>query len=291
MRGPLAPYGPGFHGELVDQGYAGSSAGRQVGLMSQVSEWMLETGLRPCELTPEAVDRFLALRRAQGRKRGISPAATAPLMCYLRRLSAAPEPAPSAPASAGLDRVLGEYRTYLVKERGLAPGTIRGYLRVARWFLSEQSAAGEDWTLREPTAAEVSAFVVRAVRERRTGSAKFVVAGMRALLRFLHVDGKISKPLAQVVPGVASWRLSSLPKALDPSQVDRLLASCDQATPIGRRDRAKVLSQTLWRLREGGGLGPGRDRGRGELGSERDPGGGDGGSGCGSVAGGRAGTA
>ena len=126
MRGPLAQYGPGFHGELVDQGYAGSSAGRQVGLMSQVSEWMLETGLRPCELTPEAVDRFLALRRAQGRKRGISPAATAPLMCYLRRLSAAPEPAPSVPAIAGLDRVLGEYRRYLVKERGLAPGTIRG---------------------------------------------------------------------------------------------------------------------------------------------------------------------
>ncbi len=248
MRGPLAPYVSGFHGDLVDQGYARRSAAGQIELMSQVSRWMIETGLQLCELTPEAVHRFLAVRRAQGCKRGISLAATAPLMSYLRRVGAVAEPAPNVPA--GLDGVLEEYRTYLIKERGLAPDTIRAYLRTARWFLSEQSAA-EEWTLKEPTAAEVSAFVVQAVRDRTTGSAKAIVNALRALLRFLHVDGKISKPLNHAVPGVASHRLSALPKALDPSQVDRLLASCDPATPIGQRDHAILTVLVRLALRAG----------------------------------------
>ena len=52
----------------------------------------------------------------------------------------------------------------------------------------------------------------------------------------------------------------------------------------------EVVSQTLWRLREGEGLGPGRDRERGEVGSERATGGGCRGGKSGIVAGGRAGT-
>jgi integrase/recombinase XerD len=248
MKGPLAPYASGFYADLIDQGYVPGSAERQMGLVSQVSQWMMEAGLRPCELTAEAVDRFLAGRRAQGRKIGISPAATAPLMNYLRRLAIAPEPRPSVPVSAGMDGLIEEYRIYLATRRGLAPGTIRGYLRVARLFLSEQSEAG-GW--KEPTAAEVSAFVVREVRGRRAGSAQHIVKGMRALLRFLHVDGKINKPLDQVVLGVASWRNSTLPKALEPSQVDRLLASCDQTTPKGQRDFAILTILVRLGLRAG----------------------------------------
>jgi integrase/recombinase XerD len=44
--------------------------------------------------------------------------------------------------------------------------------------------------------------------------------------------------LAQAVPSVAGWRLSSLPRALEPDQVARLLSSCDRSTPLGRRDFA-----------------------------------------------------
>jgi hypothetical protein len=34
---------------------------------------------------------------------------------------------------------------------------------------------------------------------------------------------------------VAGWRLASLPRALDPSQVAGLLASCDRSSALGRR--------------------------------------------------------
>ncbi len=165
MKGPLAPYGSGFYMELIGQGYAPSYAERQMWLMSQISLWMMGDGLRPCDLTTEVVDRLLALRRAQGRKVWISPPAVAPLMGYLRRDGTVPEPSSVARAITELDRLLEEYRAYLFNERGLAPSTVRQYLRVGRLFIVERSDV-DGSILKEPPPAEVTAFVLQEVQGR-----------------------------------------------------------------------------------------------------------------------------
>lgn len=144
---------------------------------------------------------------------------------------------PAPPAAAGLDGLLEQYQTHLVTERGLAESTVHSYMRAARLFVGEQSDRG-DGNLEEPGVGEVTAFVVRQVRGRQPASAKAFVQGLRAFLRFLDLAGKIAHPLQQVVPTVACWRLSTLPKALAPGEIDRLLNSCDQRTPVGRRDFA-----------------------------------------------------
>ena len=91
--------------------------------------------------------------------------------------------------------------------------------------------------------ADVTAFVVAQCRSRRRGvaAAKTLTSGLRSLLIFLHVAGWVPVPLVGAVPGVAGWRLSSLPRALEADQVTRLLDSCDRATAIGRRDFAILL--------------------------------------------------
>lgn len=61
---------------------------------------------------------------------------------------------------------------------------------------------------------------------------------LRSLLRFLHVEGIIEGSLAAAVPSVSNRHLVGLPKGIDPEQVQRLLASCDPATPTGCRDFA-----------------------------------------------------
>jgi integrase/recombinase XerD len=50
---------------------------------------------------------------------------------------------------------------------------------------------------------------------------------------------------------VAGWRLSGLPKGLEPGQLRRLLAGCDRRTPTGRRDYAIVLLLARLGLRAG----------------------------------------
>jgi len=235
----LAPFAAGFVVELVGRGYRPRSARGQLELMAHLSRWLAERGLEPGELTQETAERFLAVRR----EREVSLRswrALGPLVGYLRGLGVVSELVASADTPA--ERLLSDYREYLLRERGLTAGSVAHWERVARLFLAERSEPLED-ALRRLTTGEVTGFVVtRCAPGRCSGStAKILTGGLRSLLRYLHVAGFTAIPLAQAVPRAAGWRLSSLPRALEAEQVARLLESCDPATVTGRRDLA-ILS-------------------------------------------------
>jgi integrase len=78
-----------------------------------------------------------------------------------------------------------------------------------------------------------------------------MVTRLRALLRFLHVEGEIDHALADGVPSVAGWRLAGLVRALDSRSVARLLASCDRRTRVGRRDFTIIILLSRLGLRAG----------------------------------------
>jgi len=101
------------------------------------------------------------------------------------------------------------------------------------------------------SAADVVAFVVARCPAQSRGAAKMTVTALRSLLGFLYLRGLVVGPLANVVPSTASWRLSGLPRALEPEQVDALLASCDRGTATGRRDFAVLVMLARLGLRAG----------------------------------------
>jgi site-specific recombinase XerD len=224
-------------------------------LMAHVSRWLAERGGEPSALTPQAVEQFLDARRV-GYVRLTSRRALVPLLDYLRGLGVMPEPDPPI-VDTPVERLVAGYRDWLVRERGLAAGSVRLRERVARLFLSERSEP-IDLALQRLQPAEVTAFVAAQCRSGRRGvsSAKTLTSGLRSLLGFLHVTGWVPVPLAQAVPSVAGWRLGSLPRALEPEQVARLLASCEPATPVGCRDLAilTLLSRLGLRAFEVAGL-------------------------------------
>jgi len=80
--------------------------------------------------------------------------------------------------------------------------------------------------------------------------AKLQVTALRALLRFLYLEGE-SPALADAVPTVAGWRGAALAHSLEPTQVARLLASCDRRTGVGRRDHAMLTLLVRLGLRAG----------------------------------------
>lgn len=113
-----------------------------------------------------------------------------------------------------------------------------------------ETTAGGLW-LEKLDVTAVSEFVLGEARRSCVGSAKCMVTRLRALLRFLHVEGEIEYPLADAVPSVAGWRLAGLVKALDARSVARLLASCDRRTRVGRRDLAIITMLSRLGLRAG----------------------------------------
>ena len=76
-------------------------------------------------------------------------------------------------------------------------------------------------------------------------------AALRAFFTFLRWRGDIHTDLASGVPTVACLRLSTVPKFIEPAQVQRLLASCDQHTVRGQRDYTILLLLARLGLRAG----------------------------------------
>ena len=250
VAGPLAAFASGFVEDLVARGYRPRSAADQLRLVAEVSRWLAEQGLGAGDLTVVAVERFAAERRASGRSRLRSARALSPLLDYLRELGVAPPAVlavPSTPAGALVER----YSAHLLDGRGLSASSVRNYVGVARVFLSWREAAMGTLALAELDAAAVSEFVLRESRRSSVGSAKCMVTRLRALLRFLHVEGEVAWDLAGAVPSVASWRLASLVKALDARSVARLLSCCDRRTRVGRRDFAIITVLSRLGLRAG----------------------------------------
>src|SRR5579863_8520535 len=80
---------------------------------------------------------------------------------------------------------------------------------------------------------------------------QLMTTALRSFLRFARYRGDIDKDLAACVPAVANWKLSTIPRALPPCQVERVLASIDRGTAMGRRDYAILLILARLGLRAG----------------------------------------
>lgn len=249
VTGPLEPYACGFREELARQGYTPHSASNQLRLMAHASRWLERRWFGVGELTPARVEEFLAHRRAEGYTLWLSTRAMAPVIEYLRGLDVIPTPAPVGPATPA-EELIQHYRSYLVQERGLAASTVTSYLHVAGLFLATRSPEGE-LGLERLNAAEVTGFVLVECTARTVGSAKYVVCGLRSLLRFLYVAGHVPSQLEAAVPKVASWRLAGLPAVFGRQEVSRLLASCDRRCTFGRRDFAVLTVLVRLGLRAG----------------------------------------
>lgn len=248
VRGPLEAYVPGFAEGLLRQGYTRSSAAQHVCFIAHLDRWMSAEGLAVGDLTGSVIADYLAGRRAAGYVEYLSVKAVRPLLDYLGPLDVLPAEPPVDPGP--VEVLLGRYGEYLLVERGLTAGTVRGYVDAVRPFVAGRQRGGVlDWA--GLTGAEVTGFVVAACPGRATGTAKLIVCALRSVLRWLHLIGEIPAPLADAAPAVAGWRLTGLPKGLTPGQLRDLLASCDRRTATGRRDYAVLLLLSRLGLRAG----------------------------------------
>jgi site-specific recombinase XerD len=248
--GPLGRYAAGYGSWLVDRGYSRWTIAHRLWQLELLSRWLADEGLSAGELTPARVDAFLVARRAAGCSSWVAAHSTALPLEYLRGLGVVvPMPAPSV-VDDPLERLLAEFGRYLLDERGLSEGTVRHYVRAARLFLTGRVGAGPGG-LERLSSADVSLFVVAECPKRGVSAARTLTNGLRSLLGWLYLTGRIADPLVWAVPAVADLRDSSLPRGVDAATVRRLLASCDRRRTVGRRDYAVLLLLSRLGLRAG----------------------------------------
>jgi integrase len=114
---------------------------------------------------------------------------------------------------------------------------------------SATPALGDDPGLYD--AALVRRVLLEEVRGLSRVYAKTFVCALRAFLRFLAAEGRCRPGLDRAVPMIAEWSLSAMPRYLDSSDVERVIASCDLGTSCGIRDHAILLLLGRLGLRAG----------------------------------------
>jgi site-specific recombinase XerD len=246
----LAPFAEGFWRELLRRGHPPGGAKHHLALMCRLDGWMRSESLAAGDLTPAAAGHFVAFLRASGQRRVPTLAALAPLFDYLRDQHVLPPEQPAVPTRR--DELLGRYRRHLIEDRGLTPSTVLRYERFARRFVAGRAArTGGETGIEGMSSAEVSAWMLEAGSRLTVASAKREAADLRALLRFLYLDGVLETDLGGAMPPVAAWRGTRLPATMSAADVDAVVGSCDRSTVSGRRDRAILVLLARLGLRSG----------------------------------------
>ncbi len=232
VAGPLAPFADGFRAELDRLGYTGHSREYKINEVAGLSRWLDGEGLGVEDITEALVTAALAEFRA-GRQTVPTAWAMRPLLVWLREQDLIA--AEALPVSGGaVEELIVGYRRWMAHDRGLAARTMGRYEQTASRFLAGRADIVGGNGVAGLDGAAVNGFLLaEAERGLAVGSVKGRVAELRSLLRYLHVAGLTGAGLADAVPPVAGWRDTATPPTMAASDVQALLASCDQSTSTG----------------------------------------------------------
>jgi integrase/recombinase XerD len=248
--GPAGSLFESFAQALSETGYATFTARKHLRAAEQFIYWTHRHGMPVCKLNEQSLARFERhLSRCRRPHYGHADQLRAVhgaclFLTHLRdaRIITLPslEPPVHDPA------LLSAFCQWMHRQRGSGDGTLRKYNICIRELLRR---LGE-----EPTrfdARRLRAFVLEKSRSCREVTVKHCTTALRMFLRFLIAEGQCAVGLDAAIPTVAHWRLASLPRYLQPEDVERLIASCDRTSAVGRRDRAVLLLLARLGLRAG----------------------------------------
>ena len=163
---------------------------------------------------------------------------------YLRTIGIA-APAPIVEPTVE-PHALVEFSNWMRQHRGATEETVRAYSRVVRSLIQ---LLGEDTLQYSPKGIRTA--VLDMASGHGIKKAKLVTTATRMFLRCLALKGGCSTHLVDAVPSVAAWTQTTLPKHLPAEDVNKLIASCEQAPFAGLRDRAILLLLARLGLRAG----------------------------------------
>jgi site-specific recombinase XerD len=240
----------GFAQELHRVGYALITTRRHLRAVEHLVHWTSQKGIRIDALDERFVEEFARhLRRC--RCKGFGHTHSLELqngvrlfIGYLRRAGVLTSPINLE--STENPALLVLFGSWMRQQRGTCDATLYNYGLDLRDLLK---SVGEDPARFD--AQGLRKFVLERSQQCGWAAAKRCTTAIRMFLRFLIADGQCAAGLDAAIPALAHWRLSSLPRYLQPEEVERVISSCDPATPAGARDRAILLLLARLGLRAG----------------------------------------
>jgi len=149
-----------------------------------------------------------------------------------------------------LKDLLEDFTGYLRRERSLASTTVENYLNQVRpfavWYAQHRQIPLSGLTIRD-----VNRFLAWRSGTCAAGSLRVAATALRALVRWMFLDGRLDRQLAEGIGRVRYPALAGVPKALSAADLASMIA-----VDMSARDRALVLllARLGLRSREAAGL-------------------------------------
>ena len=238
-QGPLDGIIPTYKDFLSQQGFSKISACQQLRFLADMNRWLHQKRLSISDLTAHTIQRYLRLRHRRLRPRRDDAAILNRLVHLLHTQGLLPKKDTRLPDNPH-QYIDNDFDRYLSEERGLCLATRINYRPFIQKFLTVQFG-NKPARLAELNANDVIRFIRKQALHLHPKHAGLMVSALRSFFRFLHHRGDITIDLAACVPPIANWKFSTLPKFIQPDQIQRVLNHCDRQTSKGRRDFAILL--------------------------------------------------
>ena len=240
-----------FIARCAADGYARDTLTSYRGACRHVLVWLHRSRIPVASANPRVLDRFIehdcvcpgpfeSLRARISGSRYVFPFEA--FLRFLTDRGELPDPVPprgAEPWEAG-------FRDWLRQHRGLGEKTIHRYVRTVHTFLAGLGKDPERYD-----AERIRQVLLTRFEKASWTHARSLATAMRMYLRFLAAGGACPPRLVDAVPTAPAWQLARLPRYLPAEAIDRVIACCDAAKPVGLRDRAILLLLARLALRAG----------------------------------------
>ena len=151
-----------------------------------------------------------------------------------------PSARPSASFTNHVAEELLRYDEHLCNVRGLAARSRQNNLRIVGWLL-QQKFAECPVEIAKLRPEDVRRFLASQLDAHRTTSnASHLASSLRSYFRYRTTCGDRVDALTAVISSPVNWRLATIPRALKPDEVERLLNYFTANLRLPKRDYAIV---------------------------------------------------
>jgi site-specific recombinase XerD len=245
--GPIGPFLAGYVGFLQQRRYAVETIKHSLRAACAFGGWLDRERIDLDQLS----EKVLAKYRDPLRRKNVKPLLPAEvtglpkLLTWLREQRLAPLPA--HPNETEQEKWLVRFDHHLASVHGISDSTRSKHIACAARFMGNLfENRAPDWSA--VTADGLRQFVTTDVRKHHPEE---TVWALRAALRFLIAEGSIPANLFEAVVSVRRFRPDGIPCHLTESDVQRVIAVCNDKTALGLRDQTIIMVLARIGLRAG----------------------------------------
>lgn len=236
---------------LDEKGYSINTIQISLWSVEHFSRWLKSKKIPSIEINKLFVDKFLKqhLTKCRCPRPALSNSnkLRASLYKLLRMLNVWDEHS-GRHTNIEIENLINEFDNYLNNICGIAKSTRVYRCRFTRDFLVSVFRK-QSLSFKYLTPKIVDDYVCEYSKHMKTASIGVLTGSLRSFFKYLKFNGDCNDSLINAIPKIPNWKLSSIPKYLHQSEINKFLSTFNQSIPIGKRNYAIARCMTDLGLR------------------------------------------